>query len=214
MSLTPKQKLPRKRFSYAEDVMLRKIIDEWSGAIDWKVVAETLGNGRDARQCRERYRNYLSPKVKNTAWTAEEEALLEEKFLIYGPKWAKMTQFFTGRTDVNLKNHWVLMLTRKSKIEFENQRQNQQNPTNNFDAQKSEFSQTDITDISFERVLNRSKAQKVETNIDMQKEEDFISDNEIIVDFDFSGFVPCIEQPNDPFVWGSELFFINDFKFE
>lgn len=107
------------KFSEAEDNQLKRLVRQSGCDVNWKLIAEAMGNGRSSRQCRERYRNYLSPKLKNGPWTPEEEILLEEKYQIFGPKWSKMAKFFKGRSDVNLKNHWVSMLNRKSKAAFE-----------------------------------------------------------------------------------------------
>lgn len=117
VKLTPK--VPRMKFSNIEDMELKRLVQQSGEDVNWKIIADAMGNGRTSRQCRERYRNYLSPKLKNGPWTLEEESILEEKYQIFGPKWSKMTKFFKGRSDVNLKNHWVSMLNRKSKQAFE-----------------------------------------------------------------------------------------------
>lgn len=111
----------RHKFTPEEDMILKNLVHESGNEENpgWNYIAEELGHGRTARQCRERYKNYLSSKVKNGSWTDEEEKLLEEKFHQMGPKWSKMTAFFNGRTDVSIKNHWSAMLNRRSKEEFE-----------------------------------------------------------------------------------------------
>jgi hypothetical protein len=87
-------------------------------ALDWKTVAELLGN-RTARQCRERYHNYLAPDVANVGWTKAEEKLLREKYHDLGPHWAKMKDCFPGKSPVNIKNKWAKMTgtTRPPEIE-------------------------------------------------------------------------------------------------
>jgi hypothetical protein len=65
-----------------------------------------LGN-RTARQCRERYKNYLAPSIRIAPWTPEEDALLLQKYRELGPKWSQMTSFFGQRSAVSLKNHYV-----------------------------------------------------------------------------------------------------------
>jgi hypothetical protein len=74
--------------------------------VDWKVVGRLMG-GRTARQCRERYRNYLAPAVRIAPWTEAEESLLVAKFAELGPKWSQMTIFFDRRSAVSLKNHYA-----------------------------------------------------------------------------------------------------------
>ena len=98
----------RQLFSPAEDQRLRILVDQL-GTASWKEIAKRMPN-RTARQCRERYKNYLSPSVVNGPWTPEEDALLIEKVHELGVKWAKIVQFFTSRSDVNIKNRWKTLV--------------------------------------------------------------------------------------------------------
>jgi hypothetical protein len=65
--------------------------------------------GRNPRQCRERWRHYLSPTVSLTPFTPYEDALLRNKYAAMGPKWKAMATHFYGRTDIMLKNRWLLL---------------------------------------------------------------------------------------------------------
>ncbi|OHT13423.1 hypothetical protein TRFO_16403 [Tritrichomonas foetus] len=95
----------RQMFTTEEDNRLVELVKE-HGDKNWRVISKHMPN-RTTRQCRERYRNYLSPKVTNGPWTAEEDLLLEQKYIEYGPKWATIAQFFKSRSDVNIKNRWA-----------------------------------------------------------------------------------------------------------
>lgn len=108
------EKPSRMKFSRDEDQRLRSLVG-FNPDPDWKTIAEMMGNGRTTRQCRERFNNYLSPRLKNGPWAKDEEELLELKFNELGPRWAKMVVYFPGRSDVNLKNHWTSMVNRKKK---------------------------------------------------------------------------------------------------
>lgn len=99
------KKSSRQMFSIEEDDMLSKLVKEY-GEKNWRTISKHMPN-RTTRQCRERYRNYLSPQIKNGPWTTEEDLLLEQKYLEYGPKWATIAQFFKTRSDVNIKNRWA-----------------------------------------------------------------------------------------------------------
>ena len=92
-------------FSAAEDNTLRELVLE-HGEKNWRVISKYMPN-RTTRQCRERYKNYLAPNVTNGPWTTEEDLLLEQKYMEYGPKWATIAQFFKNRSDVNIKNRWA-----------------------------------------------------------------------------------------------------------
>lgn len=110
----------RTKFLPEDDRRLKEIVarDSYGSEkdIDWNVVAAEMGT-KTPRQCRERYKNYLSPTLSNGAWTQKEEELLTQKYEEYGPKWAKMTPFFPGRSDVNIKNHWSSMQNRVKREE-------------------------------------------------------------------------------------------------
>ena len=67
-----KQKSP---FTPEEDARLKELVAE-KGDRQWNVI-QGLMPGRNARQCRERWRNYLSPEVKNGPWTKEEDEIPE-----------------------------------------------------------------------------------------------------------------------------------------
>ena len=105
----------RVKFTKLEDVRLRHIVSSMAKP-DWKLVGTLMGN-RTARQCRERYNNYLAPTVSNTPWTKEEEQILLEKYEEMGPQWSKMTQFFEKRAAVSIKNHFAKMMLQKKRQE-------------------------------------------------------------------------------------------------
>lgn len=72
---------------------------------NWKQIAMIFPTRRSARQIRERYNNYLSPKL-STTWTTEEDCLLMEKYTELGPKWAMIARYFQDRTDIQIKNRF------------------------------------------------------------------------------------------------------------
>lgn len=100
-----KQAVPRKSFSHAEDVILAQLVSKY-GTEQWEAVAHFMG-GRNARQCRERWRTFLNPGIVNGPWSHAEDELLIYLHRTYGPKWSKITKHFQGRSDLNVKNRWV-----------------------------------------------------------------------------------------------------------
>ena len=92
------------RFDESEDAILLDMVSR-NGARNWTSIAAALP-GRSARQCRDRYSNYLAPEINRSSWTDEEERLLIEKHQEYGPKWSLIAQFFENRSTNCLKNHW------------------------------------------------------------------------------------------------------------
>lgn len=110
---------PRCRFSSADDATLMNLVDDaisqfGPDRIDWKDIGHVLS--RTARQCRDRYRNYLSPDISTSPWSPEEDALLRGKVESLGSRWATMLRYFPGRTDVGLKNRWNLLRQRDIEV--------------------------------------------------------------------------------------------------
>jgi hypothetical protein len=104
----------KQKFTPEEDTILRYLVSVW-GQDRWKDISKYL-RGRSVRQCRERWKYYLGPGINRSPWSAEEDRLLLEKTEEYGTKWAYLTSFFTGRTDVDVKNrfHRIQRTNRKA----------------------------------------------------------------------------------------------------
>ena len=113
--MPPKQGKHKRRsaFTPEEDDRLRELVGK-HGENNWFHIASKMPK-RDTRQCRERWFNYLSPKVINGVWTQPEDDLLAEKVAIFGRKWKSIEPFFPGRTDINIKNRWNFLQKRKAK---------------------------------------------------------------------------------------------------
>lgn len=103
-----KQKSIKIKFTPEEDEKLRNLVQA-HGTNSWNLIAGLMGN-RNARQCRERWKNYVNPELRNEPWTLEEDKLLVEKYEEYGPKWNKIAKHFVNRSDNSLRNRWQLML--------------------------------------------------------------------------------------------------------
>ena len=103
-----KPKKVRKLFSAEEDQLLTRIMYE-QPFTTWIAVAAQIP-GRSARQCRDRWANYLSPENKNGPWSVEEDKLLAKKFQEIGPQWTVIAKFFDGRSENNVKNRWYTHL--------------------------------------------------------------------------------------------------------
>ena len=95
---------PRHKFSAEEDQRLKDLVAEL-GESNWNEISARLGN-RTPRQCRERFRNYLSPNISNDPWNNDDDERLRKLFKQYGPKWSLIATYFPNRSDVNVKNHW------------------------------------------------------------------------------------------------------------
>ena len=65
------------RFSNEEDKKLKELVNK-HGDKDWIIISSYMP-GRNSRQCRERWNNYLS-QLEYAAWTGQEEKRLSTKF--------------------------------------------------------------------------------------------------------------------------------------
>lgn len=101
----------RKRFTQEEDATLKSLVDKL-GVKLWDEIALHMPN-RTARQCRDRYNNYLFKEITHQPWTPEEDKLILEKYQEYGPHWVKIAKFLNGRSGNNVKNRWHKYLNKK-----------------------------------------------------------------------------------------------------
>lgn len=95
----------REKFLPEEDKKLKELVDEY-GDQAWDLVVKEMP-GRNIRQCRERWKHYLSSNKGKQPWTPEEDQLLFDKMKEIGPKWTKLATYFNGRTDIQVKTRWM-----------------------------------------------------------------------------------------------------------
>jgi hypothetical protein len=72
-------------------------------------------NDRGPRQCKERWSHYLSPALIHKSWTHEEDTLLLQTVQESGSRWKVLESSFPGRSDVNLKNRYNMLIRKHSK---------------------------------------------------------------------------------------------------
>jgi hypothetical protein len=105
-------------FSSEEDAKLRELVGG-QATQDWQPIANQLP-GRSARQCRERWKLYLSPDVNLEPWTVEEEGRLLKLYLANGPKWTLIANNFPNRTPNNVKNKAKQSIRRMNRLYVRN----------------------------------------------------------------------------------------------
>ncbi|KAF9243835.1 hypothetical protein BU15DRAFT_42731 [Melanogaster broomeanus] len=85
-----------------EDELLANAVVIHGEVDNWKAVALSVP-GRTNKACRKasrsRWLHSLSPSVKKTAWTREEDNLLLELYKVHSAKWAVIARDIPGRTD-------------------------------------------------------------------------------------------------------------------
>lgn len=105
------KKTIRKQFTKEEDQLLLELVEKF-GDKKWKLISKRMPN-RSTRQCHERYKYFLSPKLSNNPWTEEECMILEMKYQEIGPKWAEIATFLNNRSAVSVKNKWGALERKK-----------------------------------------------------------------------------------------------------
>jgi hypothetical protein len=96
-----------------EDYLLTQAVAQYGESDNWKLVAICVP-GRSNKACRkvvrpdssffnlysfpcfQRWLHSLSPSVKKTAWTAEEDRRLLELYSVYNAKWAQIAREIPG----------------------------------------------------------------------------------------------------------------------
>jgi hypothetical protein len=91
-------------FTQKEDALLYTLVGQM-GAHHWNKIAQLMPS-RTARQCRDRYRQYLVDTLVNHPWSPAEDELIARKYAELGPKWAEISKFLNGRSPNDIKNHW------------------------------------------------------------------------------------------------------------
>ena len=106
----------RMKFQPEEDEKLKQLVAQF-GTNSWELIAKQM-EGRNVRQCRERWNHYLCSETAKRPWTKEEDAMLIQKVEEYGTKWSKIISFFQDRTDIQAKTRWLRLTGRRTVHEY------------------------------------------------------------------------------------------------
>ena len=104
---------PKSKFSPEEDIVLNRLVYQF-GQSDWNLIAKFMPD-RNPRQCRERWLKYLSPTNRFEPFRPEEDELLRRLYRQFGAKWVKISRFFQRRTDIQVKNRWLVLMRKENK---------------------------------------------------------------------------------------------------
>lgn len=104
---------PKIKFTPDEDVLLLNAVKSL-GVGDWHVIASRIP-GRNPRQCRERWNNYVNPSLISSPWTTKEDEFLLEKYQELGPHWHTIASYFTSRSTNSIKNRFIILQRRQKR---------------------------------------------------------------------------------------------------
>jgi hypothetical protein len=104
---------PKVKFEPWEDQRLIDAIHA-HGPNDWKTIAIHIP-GRNPRQCRERWTNYINPNILKTQWTDIEDQIILNTYNQIGPKWFVIASNLPGRPRNSVKNRYFAL---QRKTEF------------------------------------------------------------------------------------------------
>jgi hypothetical protein len=99
----------RHRFTHREDALIKEGVGQF-GTSSWEEIASGLP-GTTARQCRERWRHFLSGR-REVDWTEDEDKIIVDKVQELGPKWTHIASLLCHRTDADVKARWHVVFKR------------------------------------------------------------------------------------------------------
>lgn len=114
----------RVHFTQKEDEKIKELVERF-GKKNWSLIASSM-NGRTAKQCRDRYYNYLVPGFFQGEWSKEEDDLLLKLYQEIGSKWSILQSYFPNRSSNSIKNRWHYFLRRKYEFGEKNKRKNEE----------------------------------------------------------------------------------------
>lgn len=124
------KKARKNAFSKKEDERLIHLVESCGKKINWRTISLDM-EGRTPRQCRERYTNYLDPRLVKTQWTQQEDDLIMKIYSLQGNKWQYITQFLDGRSASSVRNRCMYLIKQNSKAERFNNSSSIPSPSSN-----------------------------------------------------------------------------------
>ena len=85
-----------------EDEQLRAAV-RIHGSSSWPAVAAIIP-GRNCKQCRERWNNYLDPTLKKGCWEPAEDKALVKGQEMFGSRWSLLAKLLPGRSQIQVRD--------------------------------------------------------------------------------------------------------------
>ncbi|CAD8203196.1 unnamed protein product [Paramecium octaurelia] len=106
-----------------EDDIIRSLMNEQDEKHIWTFIALELYNKnggqfiRTPKQVRERWMNYLNPKLNKANWSQTEDLQLLTNIVKNGKRWSQLSAALTGRTENQVKNRFKSLMQKIFKDE-------------------------------------------------------------------------------------------------
>lgn len=111
-----------RKFTREEDEKLKNLVKQY-GEGSWLRIAEDM-EGRNRKQVRERYINFLKKERVVSEFTTEEDVLIVQCVHKHGRKWSLIAEKLIGRTPIMVKNRYYTKLRKTMKAEDKHKSKN------------------------------------------------------------------------------------------
>lgn len=166
----------RSKFTKKEDQKLLKLVHEAGRNPNWREISNIMQT-RTPRQCRERYQNYLCPRINHKDFTQEEDELILKQFELHGNKWNAIARMFKGRTGNMIRNRWQTLVRKETKKQINARREEEKT---DFDGESSPLSPDEV-------VFEQHQPNVFDALFKMMDYEQILQDDQFIMSFVGSG---------------------------
>ncbi len=126
-----------RKFTPDEDNALIQAVNKYTskhnGTYNWIQIVISSRLERNAKQCYERYLNYLRPDINHDPFSDEEIVRLRDAIKLYGPHYSEIQKsYFPNRTQNQIKNQYHKM-KRRGFMDITNETPKHNDEDTNFD---------------------------------------------------------------------------------
>lgn len=152
--------IPKRKFSKEEDILLKSLVEEY-GTNEWEKISKNIP-GRNIRQCRERWMNYVNPNIVSSPWTTSEDEELENLISRFGSQWKIISHYFPNRAINNIKNRWILLKRKQQQQQHQQHQQTHKDQKDQQETRKQISPCGSYPEINFEQQISPMKETKSE----------------------------------------------------